>query len=190
MNRKFICILLVIFILGLVACGAPADSEKDSSIDSADGDTPAIITATSLVSIHEAEMLLGSGTTLSQDDKEVPPGTMQCVYESGDVMLVVGVTQDALISGLNLENGGAANMFKELIEFQKADAPQDMFEVSGFAGQAYIIDLAQIDHWSLHALQDGYLVAVHAYGIHDKDETWALLEAAGKIALENLKQQL
>lgn len=189
MKNKLFLVAIAVLLLMLCACGESAknDGQSDSTSDAQKGKAPKeIIMASSLISQDEAENILGTSITTAQPDKEIPPGAIQCVYSSDDIMLQVSITQDDLLSGLNLEFGGAENIFRELVDYQKLDSPDYIFAAENIGDEAYIIDLAETNRWSIHILQDGYLIAIHLSG-GEKEWVWEKLKEAGKLAVKNLK---
>lgn len=170
-------LLVVVIVLALCGCGKQQTENPP----------PEIIQASSLISLEAAMDILGTTLVVFQPDKEIPPGAIQCVYDSEDVMLTFSITQDALLSGLNLEYGGAKNGFQELVKYQKEDAPEDILPAKGIGDEAYFIDLAHTDQWSLHFLRKDHFVSIHLFGPGDKEWTIGKLSKLGKVADENLK---
>ena len=164
-------------MLTLCACGKEQGNEGPGKV----------ILASSLISLEEGRDITGVEFELIQADKEIPPGASQCAYSSDDMFLIITVTQDALMSESGLKHGGVKKYFQELTSFQQEDAPEDILPAKGFGDEAYYIDLAHTNKWTLYILQNKYMIAIHLSGNPDKDWTIEKLAQLGRLALDNLK---
>lgn len=178
MKRTISLVVIATIMLILCACGKQQETEQPT----------AAILASSLISREEGEAILEVALEVTQPDREIPPGASQCAYSTDDDMfLIITVTQNALLSEQHLKFGGAKNIFRELIDFQKEDAPEDMLPAKGIGEEAYYIDLAHTNQWTLHILQSDLMIAVHLSGHGDKDWIIEKLGQLGSLAVGNLK---
>ncbi len=187
MKKLLSLLIAAVFLPMLCACGTPAVDSPSLPQDSQEGKRPErVITASSLISLEEAEGILQTKLEVMEMDKEIPGGKLQCVYANDEIMLQIFITQDALMSGLNLEYGGAENTFNELVKFQREDSPEYIFEAGDLGEEAYFMDLAENNRWSLHILQRGCIISLHLDGTEEKDCVWEKLEEAGRLGAKNL----
>lgn len=194
MKKKISILLIVLLIFGLTACGGTPPKEKDSALkpgDSASKESSAnLILPSSLISLDDASKILAAEMKIIELDKEMPGGALHCVYDSGSNLFQIFIRQDALMTGQNKEFGGAENYFKEMVKYQKESSPKFIAAVENLGDQAYFMDLAETNRWSLHILESGYLVELFLDGDGAKDWKLDLLNKAGELAIKNLLPQI
>ncbi len=194
--KKGLLSIIGTMLLGLVAaCSSSDGSDKNSAAESSKPKKEAklskdVIAASSIISLQEAEEVLQMKLEALEIDQKMPAGKMKCVYGAGSVNFQVFITQDALMTGLNLKYGGAKNSFYELVKFQKKDSPNHIFEVKNLGEEAWFMDLAETNQWSLHILQSGYLIMLQLDGFGDKEQTWQKLKDAGELAVKKLLERV
>lgn len=194
MKKKISILLIVLLIFALSACGGTPPKEKDSASkpgDSANKESSAdLILPSSLISLDDASKILAAEMKIIELDKEMPGGALHCVYDSGSNLFQVFIRQDALMKGQNKEIGGAENYFKEMVKYQKESSPKFITAVENLGEEAYFMDLAETNRWSLHILESGYLVELFLDGDGAKDWKLDLLNKAGELAIKNLLPQI
>ncbi len=179
MKKKLFLICAAILLLGLFACSEPPANEGND-----------VILPSSLISLDEAEEVFEEEFKAIEIDNEMPGGALNCVYDSGDNLFQIFIRQDALMTGLNKEFGGAENYFNELVNFQKEDSPDFIIEVENLGDEAYYMDLAETNHWSLHIIKSGYVVELFLDGSGTNDWKLDMLKDAGELAVKNLLPQI
>ena len=190
MRKRISLLIVTAFLFILCACGAfvgEGESPASTPLDSREEKAPEeVILASSLISLGEAEGILETKLEALEIDKEMPGGKLQCVYSNDKIMLQIFITQNALMTELNLEYGGAKNTFNELVKFQKEESSDYIFEVGNIGEEAYFMDLAETNRWSLHILRSDHMITLHLDGDEEKEYIWEKLEEAGKLSVQNL----
>ncbi|MGI6751578.1 MAG: hypothetical protein ACOX4U_03045 [Anaerovoracaceae bacterium] len=194
MRKKFLLICAIMLISGLFACGNPTANEAtdaSKSSDPAGEQVPAdIIQPSSLISLNEAGEILKTELKAIEVDNEMPGGALNCVYDSEDNLLQIFIRQNSLMKGLNKEFGGTENYFNGMVSFQKEESPDFILEIENLGDEAYYMDLAETNRWSLHILKSGYVVELYLDGNGTKDWKLDILKEAGELAIKNLLPQI
>lgn len=148
--------------------------------------------ASKLLSRDEAEAILGVELETIEMDKEIPPGAIQCLYESQDYSLNFNILQDALRSETGLKYGSSAReVFHILVDFQKEESPEgaSITLVEDLGDEAYFMDLAEADNWSLHILEGDYNMTISLFSYGNEDNNWIMgkLRESGQQMVTNLR---
>ena len=181
MKKNLFVILAAFLALTAAACSSPegdtsATTEATQAVQTEQPTQQgALIEPSQLISQAEAEDILGVAVGEPEQREQAAVGQKLCVYEAGDKMLQVALTQAAMVpeGGISPED-----QYRAIV-----DAFEDAEKADGIGDEAYFATPG------LHILKDGYYISI-AMGNSDDETTRNMLLEAGITAVNNLEKIL
>ncbi len=182
MWRKIgILVLFGLLVLLLSACGG---NEKAGDSGPVQPETSGVVLEPcTLISMPEAEELMGADFTAIERSEEKRVGLKLCMYfsegEDEDRFLQISLTQAAFMEQENLDRGQSPQSIFEAI---KTNFEEELVEEN-------IGDEAFIATPGLHILKDGYYIVIGVGNTSDENNR-EILRRAGNLAVSNLEAAL
>ncbi|HDQ41624.1 MAG TPA: hypothetical protein ENN39_11440 [Desulfonatronum sp.] len=176
MQRLLPTLIILVIVSGLFACG-------DQSQNAAVGSTlrkhkDRIVQPEELISRQEAESLMGTQFKECEKSEQAAVGQKSCLYESYDAntFFQIALIQDTAFTDEMLQFQDAATIFTTTKNMLADTATEESVGDEGFIATP-----------GIHVLKGNHYLTI-AIGSIDDEANRAILQEAGKTAVENLEK--